>query len=595
MKRFTIAATLFVIVLACQKDPVAQPSAIDSLPFPPESGKDISVVPGDDFWQYCNGTWDKNTPTPATGAVGTIYDAGPAMNQIVDQIVSEDPSLKRFFQLKDELYANSDEAMKYYAALSASYPVPQTREDVFRTIGRMIMDGMSVAAFSLVNDLKDGKLVGVLGISQKMYKYSFAQLEPSVQATMRLIAEGMDMDPETLYLQKEFHDMLVDLQDAPIETLYNVLAVAFAQWSPFISEQTNADGYNWTPETTRAMARKHACYQLSYRLAQKCVTPALKQYYVDMTERLIEAFRNRLLQLDWMSETTRSNALEKLDKMMYFAGCPDTWYPECMPDLSQCKSLMEAVHLLCKANVLLHKKLIGTSDALSDAITYIRLDDHRLPLANDLALVNAYYIPPYNSFVILPAMMLPPVANPEASEAFAYGAIVIAAHEITHGFDSDGAQYDCDGRQRNWWTVADNMAFKDRQQKLIQCFNSLEYDPFYFPGQFGNGERTLTENIADLGGFLITQDAYLKRLDEQGFTGENRTAQLKKFYEAFAYIWRAKYSPEKLQLILTQDIHSHARLRINGTVMNSDMWYDLYDVTRDNMLYLPPERRTYIW
>ena len=172
---------------------------------------------------------------------------------------------------------------------------------------------------------------------------------------------------------------------------------------------------------------------------------------------------------------------------------------------------------------------------------------------------------------------------------------MIAAHEITHGFDSEGAKYDCDGRLRNWWTVADNMAFKDRQQKLIQCFNTLEFDPVGYPGKYGDGERTLTENIADLGGFLITRDAYLKRLDELGFTGENRTAQLRKFYEAFAYIWCAKYGPDKLQNILTTDIHSHARLRTNGTVMNTDMWYDLYDVDRNNILYLPLERRTYIW
>jgi predicted metalloendopeptidase len=192
-------------------------------------------------------------------------------------------------------------------------------------------------------------------------------------------------------------------------------------------------------------------------------------------------------------------------------------------------------------------------------------------------------------------MMLPPVTMPEASEAYAYGAIVIAAHEITHGFDSEGAKYDSDGRLRNWWTVADNMAFKDKQKLLIQCFNTLEYDPLNYPSKFGDGERTLTENIADLGGFMITLDAYLKRLDEQGFTGENRTAQIKKFYEAFAHIWCAKYSPEKLQNIITSDIHSHARLRTNGTVMNTDMWYDLYDVDRDNILYLPQERRTYIW
>ena len=595
MKRLSVVASLLVLILACQKDPIVPPSAIDPLPFPPDAGKDLSVNPGDDFWQYCNGTWDKGTPTPATGAVGTMYNAFPAMEQKVDEIIAGDPSLRHYFQLSDELYANAQEAIQYFSALKSLYPQPQSRDEVFRTIGRLIMDGMPFANFSLVNDLKDGKLIGVLGVSQGVYKYSFNQLEPSLQAILRLIAEGMDMNPEALYLQENVKLVLEVLAHIDTESIIETVEGCFTQWYPYINEQTNAASLNWTPEFTRAMARKLVCYELSNRLAQKYITPEVKQYYMDMSARLIEAFRGRLLQLDWMSETTRSNALEKLDKMMYFVGSPDAWYPECMPDLSQCKSLLEAVHKLSKANVLLHKKLIGTSDALSDAITFNRFDENGLPVANDLAFVNAYYIREYNSFVILPAMMLPPITKPEASEAYAYGAIVIAAHEITHGFDSEGAKYDGYGRLRNWWTVADNMAFKERQQKLIQCFNMLEFDPVNYPGQFGNGERTLTENIADLGGFLITLDAYLKRLDEQGFTGENRIAQIKKFYESYAHIWCCKYSPAKLQAILSVDIHSPARLRTNGTVMNTDLWYELYGVTRDNMLYLPAERRTYIW
>ena len=116
MKKLFFAASLLVIVFACQREPMVTPSAVDPLPFPPEANKDLSVDPGDDFWQYCNGTWDKNTPTPATGAVGTLYEASPAMEQRVSQVIADDPSLRRFFQLSDELYANSDEATEYFLA-----------------------------------------------------------------------------------------------------------------------------------------------------------------------------------------------------------------------------------------------------------------------------------------------------------------------------------------------------------------------------------------------------------------------------------------------------------------------------------------------
>ena len=309
----------------------------------------------------------------------------------------------------------------------------------------------------------------------------------------------------------------------------------------------------------------------------------------------LEGRRERIRQLDWMSGTTRNNALDKLNKMLVFVGCPDTWYEDCLPDLSQCQSLVEAVHKLNVANNLLLKHLIGTTDVFSNSLTLITQQSPGHPIVTDLTFVNAFYRREYNCFVILPAMILPPAIRNDISEAHAYGTLAVAAHEITHGFDSEGAKYDAVGRLRNWWTVADNIAFKERQEQLITCFNLLEYDPVGHPGQFTDGQRTLTENIADLGGMHIARDAYIKRLQEQGFIGENFKAQLRKFYESYADLWCVKYSDEKLDSILSADIHSHCRLRVNGIVINSDMWYDLYEVNRNHILYLPPEKRTHIW
>ena len=132
-----------------------------------------------------------------------------------------------------------------------------------------------------------------------------------------------------------------------------------------------------------------------------------------------------------------------------------------------------------------------------------------------------------------------------------------------------------------------------KSENVLACV--WEYDPVAYPGVFGDGKRTLTENISDLGGFLIARDAYETFLFEQGYNGAEYVKQLKKFYEAYADLYNMKYSPEKLSVIMSSDIHSHGRNRVNGVVMNTDLWYELYDVTRDNVLYLPPERRTYIW
>ena len=351
----------------------------------------------------------------------------------------------------------------------------------------------------------------------------------------------------------------------------------------------------WTKEIAALYARGYVAYELSNRLAEKYVSPELKQFFQDMIGRLIDSFRARIEALDWMSETTRANALEKLDNMMVFAGSPDNWYDDCLPDLSECKSLVEAVHKLLCSRSTLYKHLIGTRDVFSFSITKIGMGSDLKPFTPDLAVVNSNYNREFNGIFILPAMMIPPMFKRDASEAYQYAMMAVEAHEITHGFDSNGSSYDANGRIKNWWTVADKMAFEDLQEQIIQCYNLLEYDPVLYPGVFSDGKRTLAENIADLGGFLIARDAYIKRLHEQGFTGENFTAQLKKFHEAYAYLFSTKYSAEKLNVLMTVDFHSHSRLRVNGVVMNTDMWYDLYGVTRDNILYLPPEHRTYIW
>ena len=139
------------------------------------------------------------------------------------------------------------------------------------------------------------------------------------------------------------------------------------------------------------------------------------------------------------------------------------------------------------------------------------------------------------------------------------------------------------------------MNFEDRTQNIIRCYDNMLLDEDRNPSARGDGERTQTENIADLGGFLAVLDAYKAHLEKQGFRGENLKAQMRKFFEAYAYYWRVQYNDAKFDILINSDVHSHARLRVNGVVMNSDLWYDLFDVDRNNILYLPPERRAYIW
>lgn len=607
MKRFlyilkAAACTLVCLPLFLSCNKWGSESTVDPLPFPMDNNKDLSVAPGDDFFQYCNGTWLAQTPTPETGTVGGLLSTEPIIKQMVKDITDTDPSLKRYYQLIDEKYGHQDASKAYLADYSAKFPVPSTREELFRAVGKLIADGLNPFILTLVADWKDGQIIGLLSRPNDTYKYSFSDIDASIKTELSWVVEGMGLNPAEIYYNDSSVQLISIIKNVPVESFPQFLSRGLMQLYPFVSEEYLASFNStisaddpWDIVRVEAEARGCAGYELSNRLAVKYVSPELKQHFLERIERLREAFRLRISRLDWMSATTRNNALEKLDKMQVFAGYPDTWYEDCLPDLSSCRTLVEAVHILKQKRIILTKHLIGTRDVFSNSLTKVGKTSDQTYQVTDLSLVNAFYQLEFNCIVILPAMMIAPNVDLSLSEAREWAALSVEGHEITHGFDSNGSKYDAVGRVRNWWTVADQMAFLERQEKLIQCYNLMEYDPVAKPGVFADGKRTLSENIADLGGFLIARDAYMVRLQEEGYTGEEFVKQMRKFYEAYADIYCMKYSPSKLSLIMTTDVHSHCRQRVNGVVMNTDMWYDLYNVTRNNLLYLPPERRVYIW
>ena len=248
-----------------------------------------------------------------------------------------------------------------------------------------------------------------------------------------------------------------------------------------------------------------------------------------------------------------------------------------------------------RAQRQIYKRILGSADGFTCHIIGALLDSSYNMVPADLTLVNAFHAPAENATYIYPAFMLPPLARDDISEAYSYALFAVIGHEITHAFDSQGSSYDPNGDPRNWWTVADKMAFEKRQEKLINCYSHLEINPTEYPGEYGDGKRTLGENIADLGGFLVALDAYKAKLEKDGYNGENYKTQLRKFYESYAAVWCVRYNKEKWDVLRKTDVHSPAPLRVNGVVMNTDLWYELYGVDRNKMLYLPEDERTYIW
>jgi predicted metalloendopeptidase len=208
--------------------------------------------------------------------------------------------------------------------------------------------------------------------------------------------------------------------------------------------------------------------------------------------------------------------------------------------------------------------------------------------------INAYSLVSQNGLFVSLAYLLPPFDLRGDSEAETFASLITVGHEMTHLLDAVGSTYNEHGMKEDWWTAADKAAFDERCKLLIDCYSSMEVAPTLMPGVYCDGEKTLSENIADLGGFNVLLDVYTEHLQQQGFRGEDLKAQQRKFFESSADRYRASLSEDGLKVFL-DDVHAPYRERVNGVVRNNDLWYELYDVTPDNKLFLPAEKRVRIW
>ena len=308
---------------------------------------------------------------------------------------------------------------------------------------------------------------------------------------------------------------------------------------------------------------------------------AAKHRMDQLVEYLIEAYRQSIQELDWMSEETKKKALVKLDKFTPKIGFPDKW-----KDYS---SLVirrdDLVGNVRRANAHEHEKEAAKIGAPLDRDEWFMTPQT----------VNAYYNPGFNEIVFPAAILQPPFFSLENDDAINFGAIgAVIGHEIGHGFDDQGSKYDGDGALHSWWTDADREAFEQRTKKLIDQFNELS------PEQLGdehkvNGELTIGENIGDLGGLGIAYKAYLLSLEgSEAPVIDGRTAA-QRFFIAWSQSWRAIGRDEMVLQRLATDPHSPAEFRCNQIVRNIDVFYDAFDVKPSDKLWLDESERVVIW
>ena len=616
-----LAISSLSLFTACSKDEAEEiPSATDPYPYPADytANKDLSVHPGDSFYDYCNGTWLKNHPIPddPNKTLGGIYAAKEAMEERVEEVKKSVPDISHFFTLTDHMHDYSKESRDYITAQMAKYKKPATKEEAYRTLGKMFKDGIDVVHLSLIWD-KDKLKAVILPASKVIDTEQYIQQLQSQErrslsvtragggeTALTLLAEGMGIDPTMLQMSEAEILRWNDFWESyTLDDLYQMMRDSWLFYKAYADEAGMAEYNKTLPGEQQATlkslsndARLELNYVMSYHLQQKYLPQSLKDKYVNITKEIQSALRKRIERVEWMSETTKNNAIDKLNHCRMCVAFPDTWHKECLPALADCKTLVEALHRLKAANAQLMTKLVGTDDIFTDRLMGAMKSSSGDLMPTDLSLVNALYMPDDNSITIYPAMLLSPLMpSDNVSEACYYAVFTIIGHEFTHGFDNSGAEWDKYGAHKNWWTVADRMNFEERSANLVSTFNLLELDPERDPLFFCDGKRTLGENIADLGGFLAALDAYQMRLDQQGFTGETRNEQLRKFYESYAHLWCIQYGENTFEILKHNDVHAHGRLRINGVVMNTDSWYNLYNVNQNHLLYLPAKRRAYIW
>lgn len=311
---------------------------------------------------------------------------------------------------------------------------------------------------------------------------------------------------------------------------------------------------------------------------EKYFPAAAKERMVKLVKNLQTALGERIDAQEWMSDSTKIRAHEKLAAFHVKVGYPDKW-----KDYSKLEIKNDSYWAnVCRASEW------GFNDMYSRIGKPVDKDEWLMTPQT----VNAYYNPSTNEICFPAAILQPPFFNMEADDAANYGAIgVVIGHEMTHGFDDQGRQFDKDGNLTDWWAPGDADRFKERAQVMVDFFNKIEV----LPGLQANGELTLGENLADHGGLNVaylafqnaTKDAPLGVVD--GFTPEQR------FFLAYATLWAGNIRDEQIRVYTKSDPHSLGKWRVNGALPHIQAWYDAFYITPSDPLYVAPENRVNVW
>ena len=405
--------------------------------------------------------------------------------------------------------------------------------------------------------------IGVKGVTE----LSVSQVEPIKE--VEKIINSLPVENQIAYMQWSLIDRAAGyLSD-------DLVAQNFDFYGKTLSgKQTNQPRWKRAVSTVNGVLGE----AVGQMYVEKYFPAAAKERMVQLVKNLQTALGERIRNLEWMGDSTKIKAIEKLNSFYVKVGYPDKWRDYTGLNIEKDSywanvkraTEFELDYMLSKAGKPVDRDEWGMTPQT----------------------VNAYYNPTTNEICFPAGILQYPFFDMNADDAFNYGAIgVVIGHEMTHGFDDQGRQFDKDGNLKDWWTAEDAKRFEERAQVMVNFFDSIQV----LPGLNANGSLTLGENIADHGGLQVsfqafknaTRDAPLPVKD--GFTPEQR------FFLSYAGVWAGNIRDEQIRLQTKSDPHSLGRWRVNGALPQIGAWYDAFGIKEGDPMYLAPEKRVSIW
>lgn len=431
----------------------------------------------------------------------------------------------------------------------------------------------------------------------KMTLAQFEETYPNIPLKAYTQAEGID----TKYIQE-----LIVGQPAFFAGLDKLLTLltaddlrAIMEWdliqgsASYLSDAVREANFDFFGKTMSGRKEDYPLWKRATNQVQGAMGEALGKMYCEryfpaqskkMMEELVHNLQVSLSQrIDaqtWMSDSTKANAHKKLDRFYVKIGYPNRWTDYSKLTIDPSKSFYENV---MAARFFAHDKHIAEKAGKP----VDREEWHMTPQT-----VNAYYNPTTNEICFPAGILQRPFFDAKADAAFNYGAIgVVIGHEMTHGFDDQGRQYDADGNLHDWWTAHDAKGFEERANLYTEFFNAIEV----LPGLHCNGKFTLGENLADHGGLMVSFNAFKNATAKKPLKSKDGFTPAQRFFLAYAGVWGQNITEQEIRNRVKRDPHSLGEWRVNGALPHIDAWYEAFGVKKGDKMFIPESERLQLW